>query len=169
MGWPTLLVERGPSSTLRPSPSIKPIRCLHAGRGSAPQPLGMISRIPLLVLLACAVAHSALGSDGTRKRSSKARNAARSMKGADDTTSAQEVLSPAEEERRYQAAKEQARSDPLVQELKAKSDTALGNDQEREASIAYYRALFQRMREIDDKIAERAKLTEDALVHRLSE
>ena len=91
------------------------------------------------------------------------------MKSADDMTATPEVLSSAEEERRYQAAKEQAKSDPVVQDLKAKSDAASGNDQERAAAIAYYHALFQKMREIDDKITERAKLTEDALVRRLNE
>jgi hypothetical protein len=74
-----------------------------------------------------------------------------------------------DEEQRYAAAKEAAKADPAIQRLKAQSDLVADDGQGRNAAIAYYHALFQKIREADPSLAERADLTEAALMRRLNE
>lgn len=50
---------------------------------------------------------------------------------------------------RFDRAKAQAANDPQVRMLKAKADSSLSEDQFRSAAIAYNKALFAKMREID--------------------
>jgi hypothetical protein len=83
--------------------------------------------------------------------------------------SGSDVGSMDDEERRYQEARAKAETDPAVQELKKKSDSALSWDEGREASLAYTHALFGRIREIDGTLAERADLVENAVLKRIGE
>ncbi len=77
--------------------------------------------------------------------------------------------SDAEVESHYEAVKEEAKADPRILELKEKSDSATGDAEGREASIAYYRALFQRIRDTDKSLTERANLAEEAILRRLAQ
>jgi len=74
-----------------------------------------------------------------------------------------------DEEQRYAAAKEAAQADLAIQQLKTQSDQAAGVEPGRNAAIAYYRALFQKIREEDRSLTERANLTEAAVMRRLNE
>jgi len=121
------------------------------------------------VALVFVMVHSALG--GTTHRARKHRS--REQHANRTTPLAAAALAPvdaeADEDRRYEAAKEQAKADPRIQDLKAKSDAASGKEAGREASVAYYQALFQKIREIDKTLTERVMLTEKALMRRLND
>lgn len=73
------------------------------------------------------------------------------------------------EDRRYEDAKENAEADPRVQELKLKSDSAVGEEEGREASIAYNRALFRKILEIDGTLSDRVSSIENAILRRIGE
>lgn len=73
------------------------------------------------------------------------------------------------EEHRYEEVKARAKADPVVQGLKEKSDSAISPSQAREAAISYNRALFQRMRELDKTLSERADLVENAILQRINQ
>lgn len=77
--------------------------------------------------------------------------------------------SDAEEEEHYEAVKAEAKADPHIRELKEKSDSALDDQAGRDAAIAYYRALFQRIRETDKSLTERANLAEEAVLRRFAQ
>lgn len=73
------------------------------------------------------------------------------------------------EKSKYDEAKTRAMQDPEVQRAKEKADTALSEEDGRVALRAYNRALFGKMRELDDSIRERIDTTEEAILKRLSE
>jgi len=83
-----------------------------------------------------------------------------------------ETKSPAEQEAeessRFQAAKAKALEDQHVMDLQAKADESTGDDA-RAASRRYYRALYDRMREIDPSLNDRIDRTEAATLRRVEE
>ena len=129
----------------------------------------MVFRLTLTATIALAVAHSALGSPLHRvlKQMPRENAVARSAEAARPATDPQDVF--AEEERRYEAVKEHAKSDQAMQALKDKCDAASGAEEAREASIIYYRALFRKIREMDPSLTDRANQAEAAIVRRLNE
>ena len=128
-----------------------------------------VRSMTLHVLLAAVLAQSAFGgaTHRTHKHPSRARHSPRSVKTTDPSPDPA-TLRLDDEEQRYEAAKEAAKADPVIQRLKAQSDAAAG-EAARDAAIAYYRALFQKIREADRSLTERADLTEAALMRRLKE
>jgi len=79
------------------------------------------------------------------------------------------VKSDEDEEARYEVVKAEAKADPRIRELKEKSDTADGADAARHAAVAYYHALYQRIRDTDQSLTERATLAEEAIIRRLNQ
>jgi len=81
-----------------------------------------------------------------------------------------ETKSPVEEEAevtaRFQTAKAKAVEDSHVQDLQAKADSATGDDA-KPALHRYYRALYDKMREIDPGITDRIDRTEAATMRRV--
>jgi hypothetical protein len=97
-----------------------------------------------------------------------ARRPAASKKAVPNAAASNPVPSDADEEERYEAIKAEAKADPRIRDLKEKADSAVGDDAARNAAIAYYRALFQRIRETDKTLTERADLAEEAMMRRLA-
>ena len=73
------------------------------------------------------------------------------------------------EEAKFKTAKAKASEDPEVQELRQKSDAALGDEEGRKAMRAYNKALYRKMRSIDPSIKERIDAHEAAILRRLGE
>jgi hypothetical protein len=59
--------------------------------------------------------------------------------------------------------------DPHVKSLKAKADDASTDEESRKALRAYNKALFEKIRKIDDSVSERADRLEAAILKRLNE
>jgi hypothetical protein len=74
----------------------------------------------------------------------------------------------AEESSHFQAAKAKALKDPHVQELQDKADAATGDDV-KPASRRYYKALYEKMREIDPSVKDRIDRTEAASLRRVDD
>lgn len=74
----------------------------------------------------------------------------------------------AAEEAHYEAVKAEAKADPRIRDLKEKSDSAESDEAARTASIAYYHALYQRIRDTDKALTERANLAEEAIIRRFT-
>jgi hypothetical protein len=74
----------------------------------------------------------------------------------------------AEETKHFQDAKLKAEEDPRVQELQSKMDTAVG-DEAHAAARRYYKALYEKMREIDPTINDRIDRTEAASLRRIEQ
>jgi hypothetical protein len=72
----------------------------------------------------------------------------------------------AEETAHFQAAKKKALEDQHVQELQAKADSAMG-DEAKAASKRYYKALYDKMREVDPSVKDRIDRTEAATLKRV--
>ena len=83
-----------------------------------------------------------------------------------------ETKTPAEEEAEetshFQAAKTKALEDKRIQELQAKADAATG-DEAKTAMKRYYRALYDKMRDIDPTLKDRIDRTEDATLRRVEQ
>jgi hypothetical protein len=83
-----------------------------------------------------------------------------------------ETKSPLEEEAdqttHFQAAKAKALQDEHVQELQAKADAATGDDA-KPALRRYYKALYDKMREIDPSVKDRIDRTEAASLRRVEQ
>jgi hypothetical protein len=81
-----------------------------------------------------------------------------------------ETKSPAEEDAeestRLKAAKVKAMQDPDLQDLQAKADSATGDDATA-ATRRYYKALYEKMREIDPALKDRIDRTEAATLRRV--
>ncbi len=73
----------------------------------------------------------------------------------------------AKEKFRFDQAKAKASTDPEVQELKAKADGAVSDEDTRSAQRAYNKALFSKMRKIDGTLDERINSMEAAILKRL--
>lgn len=74
----------------------------------------------------------------------------------------------AEESSHFQAAKAKALDDARVKELQAKADEATGAEA-KTASRRYYKALYDKMREIDPSVKDRIDRTEAATMRRLEQ
>lgn len=59
-------------------------------------------------------------------------------------------------------------SDPQISELKEKLDSASSDDEQREVSKEYYRALFNKMRKLDGSMKDRINRMEAATQRRLN-
>lgn len=81
-----------------------------------------------------------------------------------------ETKTPAEEEAEisahFQAAKTKAMEDQHIQDLQSKADAATGDDA-KVAMRRYYRALYDKMRDIDPSIKDRIDRTEAATMRRV--
>ena len=73
------------------------------------------------------------------------------------------------ERNRFYAAKAKAEQDPQIQDLKAKADSAVSDDEGKKALRAYNKALFTKMRKIDSGLRERIDVTESIILKRLDE
>ncbi len=83
-----------------------------------------------------------------------------------------ETKTPAEEEAeetsRFQAAKVKALEDQRIEDLQSKADAATG-DEAKAAMRRYYRALYEKMREIDPTVKDRIDRTEEATLRRVEQ
>jgi len=83
-----------------------------------------------------------------------------------------ETKTPAEEEAeessRFQAAKTKALQDQHLQDLQSKADSATGDDA-KAATRRYYRALYDKMRDIDPGLKDRIDRTEAASLRRVQQ
>jgi hypothetical protein len=88
------------------------------------------------------------------------------------TAPAVETESPLEieanETKHFEAAKTKALADPHIQDLQSQSDSATGDDA-KAASRRYYKALYQKMREIDPSVKDRINRTEAATMRRVEQ
>jgi DnaK suppressor protein len=73
------------------------------------------------------------------------------------------------EKYRFEQAKAKAMEDSQVKSLKAKADDASTDEESRKALRAYNKALFEKIRKIDNGVSERADRLEAAILKRLSE
>jgi hypothetical protein len=129
----------------------------------------MVFRLTLFAFGAFALIYSAPASPPhrVRKLAPKETGVARSAQAARPAPEIQDAYT--DEERRYEAAKESAKTEPAIQALKEKCDLASGAEEAREASIIYYRTLFQKIREMDPSLTDRANQAELAIGRRLKE
>ena len=73
----------------------------------------------------------------------------------------------AREKSLYRQVHAKALEDPNVLSLQDKADTAIGEDEQKAASKIYYKALFDKMREIEPSLKDRIDRTEAATLRRL--
>lgn len=129
--------------------------------------------IPGMVLV-CGLAFSTWCDASPSHPQHKHRHHVRRPIAAKSLFTSEEAFSPtapkldADEETHYEAVKEEAKTDPRIRELKEKADSAVDDEAARAATIAYYRALFQRIRETDKSLTERANLAEEAILRRFT-
>jgi type VI secretion system secreted protein VgrG len=74
----------------------------------------------------------------------------------------------ADESSHFQAAKSKAMADPHILDLQSKADSATGDDAIA-ASKRYYRALYEKMRDLDPGIKDRIDRTEAATLRRVEQ
>ncbi len=93
---------------------------------------------------------------GTRGRKPKSEKAAKpDTTGMDDAT-------------KFKTLKALALEDAQVKELKVNADTAVSEADAHHASVAYNKALFQKIRELDPSVAPYAEKIEQAMMKRLN-
>jgi hypothetical protein len=97
------------------------------------------------------------------KKTGKTRNTPEA-KNIPPTTSADTEV---QEKYNYDVAKAKALTDPEVLKLKEKAESAVNDDEARKAQRAYTKALFKKMRSIDESIKERADRIEAGILRRL--
>jgi hypothetical protein len=73
------------------------------------------------------------------------------------------------ERNRFESAKTKALEDPQVQELKAKANSAVTDEEGKKALRAYNKALFNKMRKIDESLKDRIDMTESVILKHLDE
>jgi hypothetical protein len=73
----------------------------------------------------------------------------------------------AQEKARYRQVRAKALEDPNVLSLQDKADTAPNEDEQKAASKSYYKALFDKMREIEPSLKDRIDRTEAATLRRI--
>ncbi|MEP6670098.1 MAG: hypothetical protein ABJF10_13140 [Chthoniobacter sp.] len=134
-------------------------------RNTGMNPRWMI--LPVFLVFALVPAADGSTIHRAHKHPSREKHSPRSLKAVDRSQDL-ETLKLDEEDRRYEAAKDAAKADPAIQRLKTEFDAATGTAA-RDAAIAYYHALFQKIRDGDKALKERADLTEAALMRRLKE
>ena len=69
---------------------------------------------------------------------------------------------------KFKALKALAHEDAQVKELKAKADSAVSEADAHRASVAYNKALFQKIRELDPSVAPYSEKIEQAMMKRLN-
>jgi hypothetical protein len=74
----------------------------------------------------------------------------------------------AKEKARYNELRKKAMSDPQISALKEKLDSASSDDEQRELSKEYYRALFNKMRKLDGSMKDRIDRMDAATQRRLN-
>jgi len=77
------------------------------------------------------------------------------------------IAQDAREKVRYSQVRSKALEDPTVLKLQDKADTATSDDEQKAASKQYYKALFDKMRELDSSLKDRIDRTEAATLRRL--
>jgi hypothetical protein len=126
--------------------------------------------IPTLVLLGALVcAAPAATTHHFRRHAWQVRRTSARPQAAESAAWVATLGTENDEQRRYEEAKAKAQADPALQDLKARSDSALADDEGRQAAIAYNRALFQKIREIDGTLTDRADSIETAILRRIGE
>ena len=70
---------------------------------------------------------------------------------------------------RYEQAKAKAKEDPAVKALKARVDQAATEEEARTTSVAYNKALFRKVREIDREATDRATAVEFAIIRKINQ
>ena len=78
------------------------------------------------------------------------------------------IAQDAQEKIRYNETRSKALTDPEVLKLQEKTDTAVGDDQ-KTASKAYYKALFDKIRSLDPSLKERVDRTEASNLRRIEQ
>jgi len=73
----------------------------------------------------------------------------------------------AAEDERFSVARKAASEDPRIVELRAKADAAKTDEASSKALRSYFRALYEKMREISPALEERINLTETAALRAL--
>lgn len=146
----------------------------------------MNTRIILAVGLSILIGHgSALAAPRERRVAAGKNSGAREVRSsmgavAPQKMNGEEAKAPAlsapviaggtdEEQSRYEQVKAKAKQDPDVVALKAKSDRATTEQDIRQASTDYNRALFQKMRKMDRSVAEYSGLVEAAILKRINQ
>lgn len=69
---------------------------------------------------------------------------------------------------KFKTLKALALEDAQVKELKARADTAVDDADAHRASVAYNKALFQKIRELDPSVVPYAEKIEQAMMKRLN-
>jgi hypothetical protein len=75
---------------------------------------------------------------------------------------------PVDDAEKFKTVKATALEDPAIKELKAKADGAIGESEAHAASVAYNRALFRKVREIEPSLDGYVDKLETAMMKRLS-
>jgi len=130
-----------------------------------------MKRLPMVLFLIFGLTVPGWGNSfqSSRKHRHHVRRPPASRKIVQNAAVSNPVKSDADEEERYETIKAEAKADPRIRDLKEKADSAVGDEAARNADIAYYRALFQRIRETDKTLTERADLAEEAIMRRLAQ
>ena len=76
-------------------------------------------------------------------------------------------LSSLDETARYQAVKATALKDEAIQSLKTKADSTIDANEAKEASIAYNRALFKKIRALEPSLDAYVDRLEQAVLKRV--
>lgn len=79
------------------------------------------------------------------------------------------VQADVDEEQRYQAAKARAESEPAIQKLKLKANSATTLGEAHDTLAAYNRALFRKIGEIDPTVKEHADMVQSAILRMMAE
>jgi len=117
-------------------------------------------------MLLCVLAQPAMARESRlsqRHPSAKTASAA-PAESAELPESASTIQADLDEERRYREVKARAENDPEMRKLKLKSDSALTETQARESLIAYNRALFRKISQLDPALKERAESVQNAIL-----
>jgi len=92
--------------------------------------------------------------------------------GTENETPVSMVPDPADEaaeKAKYKTVRSQALEDSRILKLQDKSDSATTASEQKTASKAYYKALFNKMRELDPSLKERIDRMESATIKRIDE
>ena len=79
------------------------------------------------------------------------------------------IAQDAQEKVRYNETRTKALADPNVLKLQEKADSAMGEEEQKTASKAYYKALYAKMRSLDPTLKEHIDRTEAATLRRIEQ
>jgi len=77
------------------------------------------------------------------------------------------IAQEAREKVHYRSVRAKALEDSQIRQLQDKADNAPSDAEQKAASIEYYHALYDKMRELDPSLKDRIDLTEAATMRRL--